>query len=794
MKTSPIQEIASPDQKISYGMYAWKLCLLSLLFVGILGSLLAVWGETLQTVNEAYTVFGVLASAVSGLICCILARTSGKRYRFLKSLYVVPWVVLIFLTTPVSIGRGLSAWVNAWIGSWNRIHDGGIAMLSYTADTDNIRAFTFCMALVTAQLLWCIVMNNQMWAVYLLGLFWVLTPLLAGCFRPLYCGIMLAGTLGLAMTRERKGMWRTRTVWTMLITFSLILCAVFVPDGDWQEVREFRKNVTEQIRLFRYGEKTLPGGDLYRAAALQQGKGEMLQVTSGQSKAFYLKNYTGGDYTDGVFVPLSDADYGGDYAGMLQWLSRQGFDPFHQVSQYYALDGEGNGPEENVLQIHIVGAERSVLYVPASLREISDARCREKKDQWIESRGIRGERDYTLSEVSGSRPSELIVPAQWVSAPENEDQKAYCDAEAVYREFVYDKYTTIDSDMYDLMQQWFWEDYSSDSDGIYSAVTQIRKKLAARIRLVTVPDETAVGEDPIQYFLTQSRQGNAALYAAAAVEAFRAHGIPARYAEGYYISEQSLADSEDGTVSVIGEDAHAWAEVYFDGIGWLPVDVVPGYYYDAVRLQQMVATPDMVHKTLAEDQSRMNAEQVTDSGTEADTAVAEITQMIRNLSGFRLGLAALLLLLMVLLTAVSELLRAIFLWQENRDYDDKTPVEHATDMERKLMYFLRLWGIEACLGWNTDAVETALIERKQEIRTGEYRRVCELLQKTIYGNIAMESYEERTVNYFLRKLYDPASGSSVRLKWKLRYGIIGYEMERRREQRIRHRRTCKKEI
>ena len=44
-----------------------------------------------------------------------------------------------------------------------------------------------------------------------------------------------------------------------------------------------------------------------------------------------------------------------------------------------------------------------------------------------------------------------------------------------------------------------------------------------------------------------------------------------------------------------------WAEVYFDGIGWLPVDVTPGYYYDAVKLQQMVATPDMVHKTLAED-------------------------------------------------------------------------------------------------------------------------------------------------------------------------------------------------
>lgn len=94
--------------------------------------------------------------------------------------------------------------------------------------------------------------------------------------------------------------------------------------------------------------------------------------------------------------------------------------------------------------------------------------------------------------------------------------------------------------MYDLMQKWFWEDYTSDSDGIYSAITQIR---------------------------TQSKEGNSMLYAATAVEALRAHGIPARYAEGYYISEQALADSEDGNVSVLGEDAQGWTEVYFDGIG-----------------------------------------------------------------------------------------------------------------------------------------------------------------------------------------------------------------------------------
>ena len=71
--------------------------------------------------------------------------------------------------------------------------------------------------------------------------------------------------------------------------------------------------------------------------------------------------------------------------------------------------------------------------------------------------------------------------------------------------------------------------------------------------------------------------------------------------------------------------------LYFDGIGWLPVDVTPGYYYDAVKLQQMVATPDMVHKTLAEDHNLMDAEQITDTGNDMDTAVAEIAELLRSL-------------------------------------------------------------------------------------------------------------------------------------------------------------------
>lgn len=67
--------------------------------------------------------------------------------------------------------------------------------------------------------------------------------------------------------------------------------------------------------------------------------------------------------------------------------------------------------------------------------------------------------------------------------------------------------------------------------------------------------------DPIAYFLTDSRKGNAVLYASATVQALRAHGISARYAEGYYLPIAKTQSSAGGTAALIGQDAHAWAAV-----------------------------------------------------------------------------------------------------------------------------------------------------------------------------------------------------------------------------------------
>ena len=99
-------------------------------------------------------------------------------------------------------------------------------------------------------------------------------------------------------------------------------------------------------------------------------------------------------------------------------------------------------------------------------------------------------------------------------------------------------------------------------------------------------------------------------YVATAAEAFRAYVIPTRYVEGHYLSGDDIHSEASGINKLTGADAHAWVEVYFDGVGWLPLDVTPGYYYDAVSLQQMIGMPEQASKTAALEDPSFEANQV----------------------------------------------------------------------------------------------------------------------------------------------------------------------------------------
>ena len=72
-------------------------------------------------------------------------------------------------------------------------------------------------------------------------------------------------------------------------------------------------------------------------------------------------------------------------------------------------------------------------------------------------------------------------------------------------------------------------------------------------------------------FLTTVRQGYCQQFAFAMAVLARLIGIPSRVAIGYTAGQQR----QNGTWLVTTADAHAWPELYFDGVGWLRFEPTP---------------------------------------------------------------------------------------------------------------------------------------------------------------------------------------------------------------------------
>ena len=80
------------------------------------------------------------------------------------------------------------------------------------------------------------------------------------------------------------------------------------------------------------------------------------------------------------------------------------------------------------------------------------------------------------------------------------------------------------------------------------------------------------GDDQVAPYLFGDMRGYCVHFAHATVFMLRALGIPSRIGTGYLTD---LSKAKDGHLLLRMSDRHAWAEVYFEGYGWIPFDTKP---------------------------------------------------------------------------------------------------------------------------------------------------------------------------------------------------------------------------
>lgn len=81
-------------------------------------------------------------------------------------------------------------------------------------------------------------------------------------------------------------------------------------------------------------------------------------------------------------------------------------------------------------------------------------------------------------------------------------------------------------------------------------------------------------EDPTAEFLfSEDKKGYCVHLAHSTAYLLRAMGVPARVSAGYAVPAQNLAGGS--ALLIKNGDAHAWAEIYLERFGWVPIEITP---------------------------------------------------------------------------------------------------------------------------------------------------------------------------------------------------------------------------
>lgn len=181
---------------------------------------------------------------------------------------------------------------------------------------------------------------------------------------------------------------------------------------------------------------------------------------------------------------------------------------------------------------------------------------------------------------------------------------------------------------------------SEDLQSYLSAITENAQTPIQRLRAIEkelssytytlqpgkLPDEVTNAEDFLSYFLLESRKGYCSHYATAFVLLARAEGFPARYVEGFCVPM-----NKEKKVTVYSDMAHAWPEVYFDGIGWIPFEPTPGYAKNRYTPWNITVRNELQEKVEVDNQEEwyeeaasIEEEMKTEKGSESRQRVLSI--------------------------------------------------------------------------------------------------------------------------------------------------------------------------
>lgn len=545
-----------------------------------------------------------------------------------------------------------------------------------------------------------------------------------------------------------------------------LLCAVLVAavvapsfiytGGD--SVAGTRSSVASAIDNMLYGSDDLPEGKLKKAETMYSSADKIrLEVNiTANTPELYLKGFVGSDLHGNEWSSTDKNAYvQNDYQGLLRYIAESGL-PLMQYAEYSAICGNVNKYDVSVKN---VSANRKYVYAPYTASTSSEGSVYYDLQR---RGGVFTSRSYSFTVCDGDHSGERVTQAQWLieNANRTEAMQAYLEREREYRSFVYDTYTGIDEQTQTAIRAAFDE---VNSTSINTVAQIIRAYFLDAFAYSDVPD-TIESDFISDFFGGGVHKANAPYFATAATYIFRMHGFAARYAEGYLVRAEQADAGLDGAVEVTGKDAHAWTEVYFDGIGWLPIEVTPTVFSetDADVMVEPV-NPDIPDKPNESDASSAPPKEpdehepdppdVPPIVTPVDPVNEKLLVAVKTLlyvAGAALGA------MLILLAVIAR--REIILWKKRKTLLQKGKLFGRAAyiiMERDC----KLFG-----GFSAEALSAYGIREESTLR------FIQLAEKSVYGEHELSVNEKLCVTDYLER----ASNALTKSGGKFRAFVCKY--------------------
>jgi hypothetical protein len=118
------------------------------------------------------------------------------------------------------------------------------------------------------------------------------------------------------------------------------------------------------------------------------------------------------------------------------------------------------------------------------------------------------------------------------------------------------------------------EKIAGKSSSNFEKILKLKEYLKTGFEYTLKPGDVPEGADFVEHFL-KSGQGYCTYFASAMAVMSRAIGVPSRFVIGYGL----VRDGKNYAAYL--DNAHAWVECYFRGVGWVPFDPTAGssYFY-----------------------------------------------------------------------------------------------------------------------------------------------------------------------------------------------------------------------